>query len=187
MSAEAASGARTKQKSNFLLGLVLFLIFEYIVAIICMMQQIATTHDSALGLLQGGIMVPTHMTGMQLHEFMANTLDKDNKIAYSIAFVTQIVFLMSLMPYSPIQHRTLRIAIIVVFLVLEVTSDLWYASATGTTIGGAFTWIFNTGGGGWLVTLSYIIAMSAGSTIVLVDALHKTEMVIRSLFHTAQN
>lgn len=182
------TAAKTQsQKSPFLLGLFIFLVGEAIVAFICFSQQIATTHDSALGLLQGGIIVPSHMTGWQVQQFINQSMDKDNKIAYTIAYVTQIIFLGALMPYGPDRHIILRRIVAVVFFVLEVTSDLWYASATGTTLGGAFTWVFNLGGGGWLVTLSYIVAMSAGSTLVLVDVLHKTEILIRALFHHSKD
>ncbi len=181
MSETAASS--TKAKSGGLLGLAIFLFFEFAVAIICFLQQITTTHDSALALLIGGTIVPTHMGGPAVKDFLANNQDKYNRIAYTIAFVTQIIFLGTLMPHSPIHNRTLRIFCAVVFLVLEITSDLWYSSATGTSLGGAFTWVFNLGGGGWLVTISYIIAMSAGSTLVLIDALHKTEILLKGLFH----
>lgn len=181
---EAAASASRKSSSG-LLGLGIFLIGEYAVAILCFTQQIATTHDSALGLLIGGTMVPTHMAGQQVAAFIAGNQDKYNKIAYTIAFVTQIIFLSTLMPHSPIHNKVLRRICAFVFFILEVTSDLWYASATGTTLTGAFTWIFNLGGGGWLVTLSYIVAMSAGSTLVLIDALHKTEILARGILHNS--
>jgi len=61
----------------------------------------------------------------------------------------------------------------ILFFVLEVTSDLWYASATGTTVSGAFTWVLNISGGGWLAALMYIAAMAAGSTFVGIDAFNR--------------
>lgn len=185
--AAAAEGTTKKASSSGLLGLAIFLIGEYIVAIICFTQQIATTHDSALGLLVGGTIIPTHMAGYQVAAFIAGNQDKYNKIAYTIAYVTQIIFLSTLMPHSPIHNKVLRRIAAIVFFILEVTSDLWYASATGTTLTGAFTWVFNLGGGGWLVTLSYIVAMSAGSTLVLIDALHKTEILVRGIFHSTSH
>lgn len=178
-----ADGATASQAKQGNLGLLVYVILVGFVSIICTLQQITTTHDSALGLLQGGVMVPSHMTGWQVQQFLNQALDKDNKIAYTIAFVTQAVFLGALMPYGSERHMILRRIVAVIFFVLEVTSDLWYASATGTTIGGAFTWILNLGGGGWLVTIAYIAAMSAGSTLVLIDFLHKAEILLRGLFH----
>jgi hypothetical protein len=77
------------------------------------------------------------------------------------------------MPGSPIHNTMLKRIVAIIFFVLEITSDLWYSSATGTTIGGAFTWILNINGGGWIAALMYIVAIAAGSTIVGVDAFNR--------------
>jgi hypothetical protein len=151
----------------------IFVVLELITWVWCTSQQVATTHDSAFGLLQGGIMVNSHMTATQLQLFMMGTMDKYNKIAYTIALVTQIVFLSALMPGTPMHNQNLRRIVGVIFFILEVTSDLWYSAATGSTLGGAFSWVFNFGNGGWLVSLMYIVAMAAGSTIIGIDAFNR--------------
>ncbi len=150
-----------------------FIVLELIAWVWCSIQQITTTHDSVFGLLQGGTIIPTHMTAQQLLAFLQGSMDKDNKIAYTVAFVTQIIFLSALMPGSPIHNQGLRKIVVVVFFVLEVTSDLWYASATGASLGGAFTWVLNLQNGGWLASLMYIVAMSAGSTLLGIDAFNR--------------
>jgi hypothetical protein len=178
---DKAAGERAAERDELLLALFLFTLFELIVAIWCMFQQITTTHDSVFGLLQGGTLTTTHLTGDDVIKFLQGNQDKYNKIAYTVAFVTQTVFLGTLMPGSPVHNRTLRRIIAAIFFVLEVTSDLWYAAATGTTLGGAFTWVFSLGGGGWLADLAYIIAMSAGSTLLLLHALHNVGKLFAGL------
>lgn len=118
-------------------------------------------------------MPSTHMSAAELQLFLLGTMDKYNKIAYTIAFVTQIVFLSALMPNSPIHNQRLRMLVGVIFFILEVTSDLWYSAATGSTLGGAFSWVFNFNNGGWLASFMYIVAMAAGSTLIGIDAFNR--------------
>src|SRR6266487_899862 len=93
----------------------IFIVLELITWVWCSIQQITTTHDSVFGLLQGGTIIPTHMTAQQLLAFLQGSMDKDNKIAYTVAFVTQIIFLSALMPGSPIHNQGLRKIVVVVF------------------------------------------------------------------------
>jgi len=158
-----------------------FVLAEIFLWFWCMWQQITTTHDSIFGLLQGGTLIPTSLSPQQVVDFLQHAADKDHKIAYTIALVTQITFLSCFLPGGPIHNPTLRRIVIAIFFILEVTSDLWYSVATGTTIGGAFTWIFNWGNGGWLAALTYIVAMTAGSTLLGIDAFHRLERMFKAL------
>jgi len=88
-----------------MLGLVIFTLGELAVWLICMFQQIATTHDTIVGLLQGGTLVPTSMTGQQVIAFLQSNMDKFNRIGYTVAFVTQIIFLGAAMPGSPVHNE----------------------------------------------------------------------------------
>ncbi len=169
----SSSSSSPQGTSGIMLGLVIFTLGELAVWLICMFQQIATTHDTVVGLLQGGTLVPTSMSGQQVIAFLQSNMDKFNRIGYTVAFVTQIIFLGAAMPGSPIHNERLKRIVAILFFVLEVTSDLWYASATGTTVSGAFTWVLNINAGGWLAALMYITAMAAGSTLVGIDAFNR--------------
>jgi hypothetical protein len=159
----------------------IFIVLELITWVWCTFQQVATTHDSAFGLLQGGIMINSHMTAQELQLFIMGSMDKYNKISYTIALVTQVVFLSALMPNSPMHNQNIRRIVGVIFFILEVTSDLWYSAATGTTLGGAFSWVFNFSNGGWLASFMYIVAMAAGSTIIGIDAFNRLGRLIASM------
>jgi hypothetical protein len=177
-----ASSARSSGSAASLgLFTFIFIIFELIVWVWCTFQQIATTHDSAFGLLQGGIMINSHMTAQELQLFILGTMDKYNKIAYTIAFVTQVVFLSALMPGTPIHNQNIRRIVGVIFFILEVTSDLWYSAATGSTLGGAFNWVLNLSNGGWLASFMYIVAMAAGSTLIGIDAFNRLGRVFSAM------
>lgn len=148
----------------------------------CSFQQMITTHDSLFGLLQGGTLVPSAMTAQQLLAFLQSNMDKDNKISWTVAIVCQILFLGTVMPRSPIHNRWLHRGVVVGSFILEVISDMWYSVATNTTLGGAFIWVFNWGGGGWLASLSYIVAMSAAATFLGLRAFHRLEKVLKVVF-----
>ncbi len=173
-----ASSPRSSGGEVMVLYLIVVCLGEFTVWIFCMSQQIATTHDSVFGLLQGGTLVPSNLSAAQIILFYQSTSDKYNRIAYAVAFVTQIIFLGSLAPFNPVHNRWLRRIVVLVFFILEVTSDLWYSAATGTTIGGAFAFVFNLGGGGWLASLSYVVAMAAGSTLLGAAAFHRLQKII---------
>jgi hypothetical protein len=179
----ARAGSTRSSGSAASLGLFtfIFIILEIIAFVWCSIQQINTTHDSVFGLLQGGIIIPSHMTAAQLQLFLMGDMDKFNKIAYTIAFITQVVFLSALMPGSPIHNERLRFIVVVIFFILEVTSDLWYSAATNASLGSAFVWVFNFGNGGWLVSLMYIVAMSAGSTLLGIDAFTRLGKVFSAM------
>lgn len=177
----AAPNARMTHGGHLTMITLFFVLAELGLWVWCMWQQITTTHDSIFGLLQGGTLVPTHLTPQQVVTFLQGAADKDHKIAYTIAFVTQIVFLSCFLPGGPIHNPTLRRIVVAIFFILEVTSDLWYSAATGTTIGGAFTWVFNWNDGGWLASLTYIVAMTAGSTLLGIDGFHRLERMFKEL------
>lgn len=153
----------------------------------CSFQQVITTHDSILGILQGGTMIPTDMTATQLLAFLASNMDKYNKIAWTIALVCQIVYWGAALPGSPIHSKLLHRLIIWGFFVLEVVTDLWYSIATNTTIGGAFVWIFNLGNGGWLVSLCYIAAMSVGGIFLGIRGFSRLERILAPVFRNNAN
>jgi hypothetical protein len=147
---------------TFLYGLL-----EVGTGLFCSFQQLMTTHDSIVGILQGGIIVPAHMSAQALLAFIQSNMDKDNRIAWTVAIVTQVIYWGAMLHAGPFQRRFLHRAMIWGFFALEVVTDLWYSIATNTTLGGAFVWIFNFGNGGWLVSLCYIAAMSAGSIFLV--------------------
>lgn len=150
----------------------------------CSFQQLITTHDSIVGILQGGTIVPSNITAQQLLVFLQSNMDKDNKIAWTVAIITQVVYWGAALPGSPIHGKLLHKIIIWGFFILEVVTDLWYSIATNTTIGGAFVWIFNWGNGGWLVSLCYIAAMSAGSIFLGIRGFYRLEKILASVFRT---
>lgn len=178
----AGNTSAASKEQNLTLITLFFTLFELAIGIWCAWQQMTTTHDSIFGLLQSGVITPSHATAQQIVMIMTSAEDKDNKIAYSIAFVTQAVFLSFFLPGGGMIHSpTLRKIVAGIFFVLEITSDLWYSVATGTTLLGAFTWVFNWENGGWLAAFCYIVAMSAGSTLLVIDAFHRLERLFKFL------
>lgn len=159
---------------------------EIIAWMYCSFQQLITTHDSIVGMLQGGTIVPSNITAQQLIEFLSSNMDKFNKIAWTVAIITQVIYLGAALPGSPIHGKLLHKLIIAGFFILEVVTDLWYSIATNTTIGGAFLWIFNWGNGGWIVSLSYIAAMSAGSIFLGIRGFYRVEKVLAVVFRARQ-
>src|SRR5258708_6003556 len=71
----------------------------------CNNQQIATTHDAVFGLLQSSTILPSHATASLVMTILQDNLDKNNKIAYSIAIVAPTMFLISAFPTSRIWGR----------------------------------------------------------------------------------
>jgi hypothetical protein len=153
----------------------------------CSFQQLITTHDSIVSILQGGVLIPTNMTPAQLLSFLQSNMDKYNRIAWTVAFVTQIIYWGAALPGSPIKNnKWLHWVISGAFFMLEVITDMWYSIATGATLGGAFTYVFNWGNGGWLVSLCYIAAMSAGSIFLGIRGLHHVSKSLAPVFRNMQ-
>jgi hypothetical protein len=176
----------TTTKSGERLALVsgLYALFEIGAWAYCSFQQLITTHDSIVGILQGGTIVPSHLTALQLLAFLQSNMDKDNKIAWTVALITQVIYWGAAFPVTPIHNKLLHRIIIGGFFVLEVVTDLWYSIATNTTIGGAFIWIFSFGNGGWLVSLCYIAAMSVGSMFLGIRGFYRLERVLGPVFRS---
>jgi hypothetical protein len=67
-------------------------------------------------------------------------------------------------------HNTkLRRLFAAILFLLEVISDVLYASSTQTIVNGDITRIFTTGSGGFLGTVLYAICVGFGSTFVLIN------------------
>lgn len=173
--------------SGYAAGLLLYGTIELIGWGFCSFQQLITTHDSIVSILQGGVLIPTNMTPAQLLAFLQSNMDKYNRIAWTVAFVTQIIYWGAALPGSPInKNKWLHWLISGGFFMLEVITDMWYSIATGATLGGAFTYVFNWGNGGWLVSLCYIAAMSAGSIFLGVRGLHHVSKALAPVFANMQ-
>ncbi len=180
MTTQAAPAARSGEQ--ILLMSAMYGLVEIIAWMYCSFQQLITTHDSIVGMLQGGTIVPSNVTAQQIIEFLSTNMDKYNKIAWTVAIITQVIYLGAALPGSPIHGKLLHRIIIAAFFILEVVTDLWYSIATNTTIGGAFLWIFNWGNGGWIVSLSYIAAMSVGSIFLGIRGFYRLEKVLSAVF-----
>jgi hypothetical protein len=168
-------------------GLLIYGAIELIGWGYCSFQQLITTHDSIVSILQGGVLIPSTMTPQQLLSFLQTNMDKYNKIAWTVAIVTQIIYWGAALPGSPIKNNKLLYWLISGgFFMLEVITDMWYSLATGTTLGGAFTYVFNWGNGGWLVSLCYIAAMSAGSIFLGIRGLHHVSKALAPVFRQMQ-
>lgn len=163
------------------MGSLIWGVVELIFGIACALQQMATTHDSVVSALQGGTMITSHMSAQDFLVVLNTNADKYNRIAWFVAWSTQIMFVSSVMPGSPISKHGLRTALLWLFAVCEVITDIWYSIATGTTLGGAFTFIFTLGASGIGASLLYVLAMAAGSIFVLIDGLHRVEAAIGKL------
>jgi len=182
--APAAQGGTTE--SGPLLGpFSLFYSFVEIGTwLFCSFQQLITTHDSIVGILHGGVLVPSNMTAQQLYAFLNSNMDKYNRIAWTIALIVQVVYWGTVMPGSPVHSRLLHRIIVWAFFIVEVLTDVWYSVATDTTLGGAITFIFNWGNGGWLVSLLYIAAMSVGSMFMGIRGFSRLQRVLAPVFRT---
>ncbi len=160
----------------------------------CNLQQITTTHDAIFGLLQGGTILPTNATAQQAVNLIMGAMDKNNKIAYTIAFVTQVIFLMAAFPLSHIwgrmaaaqgyhpsgstfrahvrevrRHLNVRRVIFIIFFIGDVLSDLRYVTISSRE---------------WMVPLFYILAMWAGSTLVGLDGWQRLSGVFSAWLST---
>src|SRR6266516_5662925 len=168
---------------GYVAGLLIYGVVELIGWGYCSFQQLITTHDSIVSILQGVILIPHSMTPQQLLAFLQSNMDKYNRIAWTVAIITQIIYWGAALPGSPIKNnKWLHWLISGGFFLLEVITDMWYSIATGTTLGGAFTYVFNWGNGGWLVSLSYIAAMSAGSIFLGIKGLHHVSKALAPVF-----
>lgn len=182
MRTSSTATARATSGEQLVLMQGLYALLEVGTWLYCSFQQIVTTHDSIVGIMQGGTIVPSNITAQQLLMFLQSNMDKYNKIGWTVAVVCQVIFWGLAMPGSPIHSKLLHCWIIGAFFVLEVTTDLWYSIATNTTLGGAFVWIFNWGNGGWLVSLCYIAAMSAGSIFMGIRGFYRLEKILTPVF-----
>lgn len=154
---------------------------ELIFGIVCAFQQMATTHDSVMSALQGGTMITSHMSAQDFLVVLNANSDKFNRIAWFVAWSTQIMFVSSVMPGSPLRNHGMHKALVWIFFGCEVITDIWYSIATGTTLGGAFTFVFTLGASGLGASLLYVLAMAAGSIFVFVDGLHRLEFALGQL------
>ncbi len=175
-----ATAGRPGERLTLAVGL--YALAEIGAWVYCSFQQLITTHDSIVGILQGGTIVPSHISAQELLNFLNSNMDKYNRIAWTVAFITQIIYWGAALPGSPIHNKLLHRLIIWGFFILEVVTDLWYSVATNTNIGGAFLWIFNWGNAGWLVSLCYIAAMSAGSIFLGIRGFSRLEKVLAVVF-----
>jgi hypothetical protein len=161
---------------NLIAGIVEFLIGMY-----CAIQQMNTTHDSVVSALQGGTLISSHLTGPELLTVLNTSMDKFNKIGWAVAWVTQTVFVTTIMPASPITRMGFHKILVVVFFICEIITDIWYAIATSTTLGGVFTFIFTFGASGLAGSIVYVLAMTTGSIFLLTDGIHRLEVSIKVL------
>lgn len=185
--AQPASESVTVPVGGIALGLVIYGAVELVGWGYCSFQQLITTHDSIVSILQGGILIPSNMTPAQLLLFLQSNMDKYNKIGWTVALITQIIYWGAALPGTPIRNnRWLHAGITWGFFILEVVTDLWYSLATGASLGGAFTIVFNWGNGGWIVSLCYIAAMSAGSIFLGVRGLHHLSKALGPVFQSMQ-
>lgn len=155
-------------------------VLELLCGIACAFQQIATTHDSVVSALQGGILVTTKMKPEDVLVIINQSADKFNRIGWFVAICTQLMFLSTVLP-SQHKGNTLRTILLWGFGIMELTTDIWYSLATSTTLGGAFTFIFTCGWSGLGASLLYVIAMSAGSIFILTDGISRVESGIAKL------
>jgi len=178
--ARAAPASSSTTGGEFALYILIAAVAEGILWCYCTFQQLVTTHDAAVGLLQGGILIPNDMTPQQLLRVLQSNMDKYNRIGWAIAFITQALLLSAILP-NPLRENIFFKILIIAALVLEVTTDTWYSVATETTLGGAFMWIFNYGSGGWMVSLSYIILMMGGSVFFGLLASYHFKLILVAL------
>jgi hypothetical protein len=142
-------------------------------------QQFNTTRDTVFGLLQAGTETPTKMTPDQLIAFLNFNAGKLNLIAFTVALITQIVFWWAALPDTKKGHQTkFRRFIAVALFILEIASDLQYATSTQTTIGSDLTRIFFLAGWAWVGVALYVICMSYGSTFVFLNGIRVLGNVI---------
>jgi hypothetical protein len=161
---------------NLIAGIVEFLIGMY-----CAIQQMNTTHDSVVSALQGGTLISSHLTGPELLTVLNTSMDKFNKIGWAVAWVTQTVFITTIMPASPITKMGFHKVLVFIFFVCEIVTDIWYSLATATTLGGVFTFVFTLGASGIGGSLIYVLAMTTGSIFLLTDGIHRLEVSIKKL------
>lgn len=174
--------ASSESGGGIALGMAIYGGIELLGWAFCSIQQMLTTHDSIVSILQGGVLVPSHMTAQQLLTFLGGNAGRYNAIAWTVAFVTQIVYWGAAMPGGPIKNRTLHRIIVWAFFCLEVVTDLWYSIASDVTIGGVVVYVFNFGNGGWLVSLCYIASMSAGSIFLGVRGMSHLNRSVSPVF-----
>lgn len=138
----------------------------------CIVMQFNTTRDSVFGLLQGGTQTPAGMTTQQLLNFLQGNASKLNIIAFTVALITQIVFWWAALPQTKNGHTSRwKQGIAILLFILEILSDLQYATNTQAVIDGNLTRIFFVGGWAWLGIALFVICMSYGSTFVFLNGI----------------
>ncbi len=155
---------------NLIMGVI-----EFALGVFCSVQQMNTTHDSVVSALQGGTLITSHLSAIELMQVLQQNSGKYNTIGWLVAWVTQVFFWGTIMPASPVHNMALHRVAVWVFFGLEVITDIWYSVATGTTLGGVFTFIFTLGGSGIVASLTYVVAMAAGSIFLLIKGIHRLE------------
>ncbi len=177
--------AAASSAGGIALGMAIYGAIELVAWGYCSFQQLITTHDSIVSIMQGGVLIPSNMNAQQLLAFLQSNMDKYNKVAWTVAIVTQVIYWGASLPGSPLHNRLLHTLIVWGFFLLEVVTDLWYSMATNTTLGGAIVFVFNFGNGGWLVSLCYIAAMSAGSIFLGIRGINHLSKALGPVFRSA--
>lgn len=184
-SANTKTAPGTVSGGGLALGIALYGAIELLAWGFCSFQQLVTTHDSIVSIMQGGVLIPSHMTAQQLLTFLNGASGKYNAIGWTVAIVTQVIYWGAALPGSPIHNKFLHNLIVWGFFLLEVVTDLWYSMASNTTLGGAIVFVFNLGNGGWLVSLCYIAAMSAGSIFLGIRGISHLSKALGPVFRGA--
>ena len=188
MREKAATTATTTAASSaegIALGMVIYGVIELVAWGYCSFQQLITTHDSIVSILQGGVLIPSNMSVQQLLTFLQSNMDKWNRVGWTVAIITQVIYWGAALPGSPIRNKLLHTIIVWGFFILEVITDLWYSIANDTTLGGAIVLVFNIGNGGWIVSLCYIAAMSAGSIFLGIRGINHVSKALAPVFRGA--
>jgi hypothetical protein len=163
------------------MGNLIAAIVELIIGVICSVQQMNSTHDAVVSALQGGTLITSHLTAIQLLTVLQQDQSKFNGEGWMVAWVTQIIFWTTIMPKSPLSSKSLYKLVVGIFFFCEITTDVWYSIATATTLNGVFQFVFTAGIGGIAGALIYVVAMATGSIFVLMDGLHRIEAIFHVL------
>lgn len=144
----------------------------------CIIMQFNTTRDSIFGLMQAGTQVPAQMNTQQLLNFLSGNATKLNIIAFTVALVVQVVFWWFALPDTRKGHHPkLRKVVAAILLVLEIASDIVYASSTQTVLNGDIIRVFFSGWS-WLGIILFALCISFGSSFVFLDGIRVLGNVI---------
>ena len=159
-------------------------VIEIFIGLYCASQQMITTHDGVVSALQGGTMITSHMTPQQLLLVLSLDAVKFNRFGWAVAWISQTVFITTVLPRTPVTRHGLFTIVVWIFAIGDMVTDLWYAIATNATLGGVFTVILSFGVGGIAGSVIYMIAMTAGSIFLFMDATHRLEEPIKALLRS---